>query len=476
MTQSSAVLDEPREASGRDTEIGAAAETTGSPLAERKVSVGTLSYLPLDGIDPDPDQPRLAVDTDLADSIRAQGILQPILVRPHPSDAHRYMLVDGERRWRGAAAAGLETIPVRVRNDLGDAGDVLLQQLALNEGKRLAPLEEAKAWRRIMEAKHWNIANLAGELGRSKSTVSDRLAMLDAPAAFQPLFSAGVLTAAAAPIIRPLAELPEPIVQQFLERARQDYRWNQAEHAGTPLSLTVVKSAIERALTYPFEPIEKRHADYAGETFEFRQSRYATDRNAYSAFVQKKAEAAAKAEGKAAAKPERDYAAERAAEDRNRRQRVERTRALRTAQFQAIVAKLPPALDDRWAMLLVEFAVKEMQQLNRSIACKALGIPLNSKTAGHIGSAAEKALIAHAAKLNGVNAKIKLLMQALLATSLQVSEWGPNTAERLTAAAKIARVDLKKVKVPDQAKANSAKAAKKSPAKKSTTRTPKRGH
>src|SRR3954452_20462827 len=120
-------------------------------LREEQLVHDTILYLPVDVIDPDPAQPRLAVDAELADSIVQHGVLQPIQVRPHPEVEGRWMLVDGERRYRGALGAKLKTIPAQITLEVEDAADRLVRQIVRNEGKPLTPVEEAKAFRRIID-------------------------------------------------------------------------------------------------------------------------------------------------------------------------------------------------------------------------------------------------------------------------------------------------------------------------------------
>src|ERR1043166_3064368 len=86
-----------------------------------------ILYLPLASIDPDPDQPRLDVDDELADSIKQHGVLQAIQVRPHPRDADRWMIVDGERRWTGAKRAQLPTIAATITLEVEDVGDRIVR-------------------------------------------------------------------------------------------------------------------------------------------------------------------------------------------------------------------------------------------------------------------------------------------------------------------------------------------------------------
>lgn len=428
--------------------------------AARAVSDDRILEIPLDDIARDPKQPRdEGADYELAESIKQNGVLQPIVVRRHPKAGEQiaginmkhqpYMIVDGERRYNGAKAAHHTTIKARLDESTADDGDRLLHQVLFNDGKRLKPMEEARSWKRIMTAKGWKIQQLAAALGRPKSTVSDRLALLDTPAAFHPLFVDGTLSAAAAPILRQFANVPEVVAKDVIEFVAQGDEWQEAVNAGNAVALHVVKKEFDEAVEdlrfrYPIVP---NGSTFTGATFELGGTRYALERAEYRAF-----EDASRVEERAAqpTKKEKDWRAEQAKADRARRQKAEKERALRTARFQAIAAKLPPALDDQWINLLVALAVKEIQQLDQSIGAKAVGIAVEKN--GHAGYAAQEAIIKHVAGVPRADTKLRLLLQLLLATELQVSEWNAgNGTPRLEAAAKLLKLDLKKITVPDPA-------------------------
>lgn len=245
----------------------------------------------LDDIAPDPAQPRLDADDDLKESIRANGVLQAILVRRHPDGTTaQWMIVDGERRWRGAKAAGLETIPVRVRSDADDEARRLILQSVANTGKPLTAIEEAKAWKRVQQLTGMNIAQLTRELGRSKSTVSDRLALADAPEVFQELFAVGALTAAAAPIIRKYATLPPKMLTLAVAQARDYYQWRNGIDNGQPISLGAVESVLKSVVIgEAYSPGLVREIPrvlaplYKGNKVTIGKTEYATEIKAFEA-------------------------------------------------------------------------------------------------------------------------------------------------------------------------------------------------
>ncbi|WP_133510055.1 ParB/RepB/Spo0J family partition protein [Candidatus Thiosymbion oneisti] len=123
-------------------------------LIDEATNKDELRTIPLSIIDPDPDQPRTHFDEGrlnaLADSIKAQGIIEPLIVSPHPDDPRRYLLAAGERRWRAAELAGLAEVPVVIREF--SKGQRLAVQLVENiDREALSPTEESLAILRLTE-------------------------------------------------------------------------------------------------------------------------------------------------------------------------------------------------------------------------------------------------------------------------------------------------------------------------------------
>jgi ParB family chromosome partitioning protein len=429
----------------------AEAATEEATITVSRGDVGELATVPLTDIAPDPDQPRVDVDAELEESIKAQGILQPIVLRANPTGATPFMIVDGERRWRGAQAAGLQELQARIVSSVGDAGDLLLKQLTFNDGKRLTPIEEARAWKRILDAKGWTVAQLAHTIGKSRSTVGDRMAMLDAPAPFQKYFEDGTLSAAAAPILRPFADLPINVLEKMSERASLDYQWNQSVLKGEAVPLDTVKHALQGTLSYPFAPIEKGSEDYEGETFELKGQRYAVDRSEYYKHLDQKRRAADKALG--VNSPRRnDHQKQYEEENRKRLAKQARDTALRRAQILAVNAKLPTELSASWLMLVIENVLSNTSAEN---VADLIGID----GSGNV----DKKIEAYAKSLDA-KGRSKLLLQILLAGASNL--WAG--VDFLKDAAALTRIDLKKVKVsdPDTKKAAPEKASPTARAKK----------
>jgi len=140
----------------------------------------TLRSLPLDVISPGPYQPRSIFDKErlqeLADSIRHQGVIQPVVVRVSGDD--RYELIAGERRWRAAQIAGIEKIPAIVRK----VPDEIAIAMALVENiqrENLNPIEEATALRRLVDEFQMTHQEAGDSVGRSRSAVSNLLRLLE---------------------------------------------------------------------------------------------------------------------------------------------------------------------------------------------------------------------------------------------------------------------------------------------------------
>jgi ParB family chromosome partitioning protein len=143
---------------------------------------GDLRHIPLELIRPNPRQPRRAFDQTslqaLADSVRERGIVQPVLVRPVTGGT--YELVAGERRWRAAQLAGMESVPalVRSRDDSAALEVALIENMARED---LNPVEEARACAALVEELSLTREDVGRRVGRSRVAVSNLLRLLDLP-------------------------------------------------------------------------------------------------------------------------------------------------------------------------------------------------------------------------------------------------------------------------------------------------------
>jgi ParB family chromosome partitioning protein len=154
-----------------------------------------LAHLPVETIHPNPRQPRKRFDHEstsaLADSIRAQGLVQPVVVRPR--EAGGFELIAGERRWRAAREARIPTVPALVR--AADDRDTLLLGLVENVAREeLSAVEEARAYALLLDEFGLSLGELAERVGKAKPTVSNRLRLLELPDDVLALVERGDLT------------------------------------------------------------------------------------------------------------------------------------------------------------------------------------------------------------------------------------------------------------------------------------------
>ena len=158
-----------------------------SDNAGRTVGVRTI---PVDRIEPNPEQPRMAFDEDsmeeLAASIREHGVLQPILVRP--LGGHRFQLIAGERRWRASKMAGHETIPALVE-EIDDDTALEISIIENLQREDLSPLDEASMYDRMIKEHGYSVRKLAQKLGKDKGYLENRLRLADAPPEIRELVS-----------------------------------------------------------------------------------------------------------------------------------------------------------------------------------------------------------------------------------------------------------------------------------------------
>ena len=187
-------------AEGTDSAIAAppwvtTAQGAASPATVPLAPSDGVIELPLDQIDPNPKQPRLDFDdetiAELAESIQAQGVLQPVLVRPMGG---RYQLVAGERRFRASKKLGRATIPAIVR----PIGDEELLEVALIENLQredLNAIEEALAYQRLLDELRYTHDRLSERVGKNRSSITNTLRLLALPASVQTMVSRETLTA-----------------------------------------------------------------------------------------------------------------------------------------------------------------------------------------------------------------------------------------------------------------------------------------
>jgi ParB family transcriptional regulator, chromosome partitioning protein len=245
-----------------------------------------LAHLPVDAIHPNPRQPRRRFEpeatTGLASSIKQQGLLQPVVVRPRAAGG--YELIAGERRWRAAREAGVEVLPALVRE--ADDRDTLLLALVENVAReQLSPVEEARAYAALLDEFELSLGEVAEKVGRSKPAVSNRLRLLELPEEVLWMVARGELTEGHARAVLALPDhdgrkrLAKKIVRDGMsvraaEKAAQDggaVRRPRAAAAVDPALAERARGAAERLTGLPARVSAGRLEIHFGEELRLEE-------------------------------------------------------------------------------------------------------------------------------------------------------------------------------------------------------------
>ncbi|RUW44042.1 ParB/RepB/Spo0J family partition protein [Mesorhizobium sp. M8A.F.Ca.ET.021.01.1.1] len=189
------------------------------PAAPEKPGMSADGKVPIEFISANPKNPRRhfgdAELTDLAQSIREHGVVQPVVARPSPSEAGRYEIIAGERRWRAAQRAGLTEIPVIIR----DVNDRTALELAIIENVQRAdlnPVEEAQGYQQLIDDHGYTQADLGQVIGKSRSHVANTLRLLKLPDVIRDMLVDGALSAGHARTLV-TAEDPAGLAKRIVE-------------------------------------------------------------------------------------------------------------------------------------------------------------------------------------------------------------------------------------------------------------------
>lgn len=254
----------------------------GAPAPAAGGAAPATNAIPIDRIRANPDQPRRTFDErelqDLAASIREKGVIQPLILRPHPRDDGQYEIVAGERRWRAAQLAGIHELPAVIR----ELSDTEVLELAIIENVQRAdlnPLEEALGYRQLMDRFGHTQERLAEALGKSRSHIANLLRLLTLPEPVLEMVRAGKLTAGHARALV-TASQPELLARRVIEgdlSVRQTEQMARkvpatpgasARPAARPLAKDADTRALEEDLTATLRlkvSIEHKPGQQAGE-------------------------------------------------------------------------------------------------------------------------------------------------------------------------------------------------------------------
>lgn len=208
--------------------------------------------VPIEFLHPGRYQPRHKMDEeqieDLAQSIRRQGILQPILVRRHPDEANAFEIIAGERRWRASQLAELHEVPVVIK-ELTDGEAMEIALVENLQRQDLSPLEEADGYARLMEEFEHTQEQLAQAVGKSRSHVANMMRLLALPDPVKELLDSGALTAGHARALLTIDGDPTEIARTVVKKGlnvRQTEKLAKKKPAKTPK---------------PAKPVEAKDAD-----------------------------------------------------------------------------------------------------------------------------------------------------------------------------------------------------------------------
>jgi ParB family chromosome partitioning protein len=226
-------------------------------LLATEAAAGGAAMVDIDAIEPNPFQPRQAVEEEgiqeLTSSIRAHGLIQPLVVTP--TSEGRYQLIAGERRWRAARAAALTQVPVLVR----DAAPREMLALAIIENVQrsdLDPLEAAAAYQRLMDEFGLTQLEVAETVGKSRAAVANTMRLLGLEDAVAELIRSGALTEGHG---RALLAVESPALRQGLARQAARQGWSVRQLESEVRQANQAKSAEPRPA-----PSDAKHGDELG--------------------------------------------------------------------------------------------------------------------------------------------------------------------------------------------------------------------
>jgi ParB family chromosome partitioning protein len=250
---------------GRGLDALLAANATPETSRQDKLPVGVLQ--------PGKYQPRTRMDPgsleELAASIKAQGLIQPISVRPVASG--RYEIIAGERRWRAAQIAGLNEVPVLIRDIPDDA--VLAMSLIENiQREDLNPLEEAAGLQRLIDEFHMTHQQAADAVGRSRSAATNLLRLLQLAKPAQDMLMAGDIEMGHARALLPLAKAEQGRLASIV--VEKGWSVRETERAvARELNPPARKVAAEKAPNRDLERLEEDLADSLGAAVKIAANR-----------------------------------------------------------------------------------------------------------------------------------------------------------------------------------------------------------
>jgi ParB family chromosome partitioning protein len=243
--------------SASDTPASPPPAIVAAPAVVAAAAAGPVSRLPVDLLSPSPYQPRRHFDetalSELSDSVREKGVLQPLLVRPDRTKPGHYEIIAGERRWRAAQRAQVHEVPVHL-TDLSDAETLEVALIENLQRQDLSPVEEARGYQRLLDEFGHTQERVGEIVGKSRAHVANTLRLLNLPFSVLQMLEEGKITAGQA---RPLIGVSraEDIAREVVKKgmsARQTERFAKSfgrkKRAANMLPKDTDTAALEQSL------------------------------------------------------------------------------------------------------------------------------------------------------------------------------------------------------------------------------------
>jgi len=237
-----------------------------------------IIFAPLENIKANPDQPRKTFDeeslNELAESIKQKGIIQPVLAEEDPLNDGHYIIIAGERRFRASHIAGIERLPLIIKS-FSEEDKLEIALIENIQRENLKPIEEAKAYRHIMDSMSLNQQDVAERVGKNRSTVANSLRLLKLPEDMQNSLNEGDLTSGHA---RSILSTVNPADQRILFNRIVDNGLSvrEAETMATDLNKGIRPSAKKDTITKKKIPeimsVEQRFIDVFGTKVQIKGS------------------------------------------------------------------------------------------------------------------------------------------------------------------------------------------------------------
>lgn len=239
-----------------------------STEAIRTQGSSTINEIPIEQIEPNPNQPRRQFDeealTELANSIRQIGIIQPITLRQ--TEANKFQIIAGERRWRASQIAGLTALPAYIRT----IDDENVMEMALIENiqrEDLNPIEIALAYEHLMEQENMTQEKVAQHVGKSRAAIANFLRLLKLPAQIQLALQKGDLDMGHARALLAV-DSPSEQIKLFREVQKNNYSVRKVEELtqqikkGEDIQTAKKKIAAKEKMPEEFNILKKRLSEY----------------------------------------------------------------------------------------------------------------------------------------------------------------------------------------------------------------------